>query len=151
MEELMRRRRTPIPRRAGARAGFTLVEVTIALGILAVGMLSLALMQLHAMRAGSQGRHTSQAAVVARDQLERFQRLNWADMGPTAGWTAPVNVTNVVQATPANRIEQTYRVQWRITDLVAGRTRNVDVRVAWNEAEQNNPKTLTFSSVRYNW
>lgn len=137
--------------RARSQRGFTLIEVTIALGILAVGMLSLAMMQLHALNAGSRGRHTTQASVIARDQLERFQRMAWADVGVTAGWTAAVPVTNVIQATPVNRIEQTYNVQWRITDQIVGRTRAVDVRVTWTEADQVNPKTVTFSSVRYNW
>ncbi len=136
---------------ASTRGGFTLIEVTIALTVLAIGMLALALMQIHAMQQGNQGRHTTRAAVVARDQLERFQRMGWGDIAVTGGWTAPTPVTTVVQATPANRVEQTYNVSWRITDLTAGRTRAIDVRVAWTEKERTAPKTLTLSSVRYNW
>ena len=45
-----------------AEGGFTLLEIAIALGVFAVGMLGLTAMQLHAMRSGSSGRHASQAA-----------------------------------------------------------------------------------------
>ena len=45
--------------------GFTLVEVMITLVILAFGLLTLALVQLQAMRQGSQGRHTGDGMAIA--------------------------------------------------------------------------------------
>ena len=73
-----------------AAAGFSLIEVTIALGVLAVGLMAMLALQLHALRGGSLGRHASAAAMIARDQLELVQRLPFssADLAPVA-WTTP--------------------------------------------------------------
>ena len=41
-------------------------------------------------------------------------------------------VNEVVQG-PTNQTEQAYEVSWRITNVDAGRTRSIDVRVQWTE------------------
>lgn len=147
MKGFVRRRGARRPR----RAGFTLLEVMIAMTVLAVGLLALAALQLHAMRGGAQGRHSTRAAAVARDQMEAFQRMAWVGMGPTAGWLAGPNVTTTVQGPGGPRVEETYGLDWRITDVVPGFTRAVDVRVTWTEDDSGNAKRLLLSSIRYNW
>lgn len=142
--------RGPLRRRGGAGAeGFTLLEVLLALTILAFGFLALAAMQLHSLQFGRSGKHSSQAAVLARNKLEELQRLPWAhaDLDPTGAWTAPVaQVTNV--ASPGGiQTEQTYNLRWRVSDVVPGRTRSVDVQIQWNEPERPN-RLLTISSIR---
>jgi len=145
MQALAERGQSPARR----RGGFTLIEVMIAVAILGFGLLTMAVMQLTAMNGGRAGRHTTQAAVVARNQMEIFQRLAWTDPGivATAGWTAPVVVTTT--PTGAAAAEQTYNVTWRITDLDPNWIKNVDIRITWNEPRFAN-KTLTISGVRYN-
>ncbi len=137
-------------RRRSAR-GFTLLEVMIALGILAVGLLSVAAAQLYAMRGGSSGRHTSDAAVVAHSQLENFQRIAFtdADLAATAGAfvAAPNAATTVVQTPDGDAVEMTYALSWRIADLDAAR-KTIDVRVTWDEP--NRPgRQLVLSTVRH--
>ena len=137
-------------RRAIARAGgFTLVEVAIALAVLGFGLLAMALMQLTAMSGARAGRHTTQAAVIARDQMETFQRVAWASaqLAATAGWTMPVIVTNVPDGGPG--IEESYSVSWRVTNVDANWIKNIDVLVTWSEPTMPG-KTLTISSTRYN-
>jgi len=133
-----------------ARAeGFTLLEVMIALAILGFGLLAMAAMQITAMTGGRAGRHTTQAAVVARDQMETFQRNAWTSpqLTATAGWTVPITVNNVPDGGAGT--EQSYAVSWRITNVDPSWIKNVDVRVAWDEP--NFPgRTLTISSTRYN-
>lgn len=131
----------------GRTQGFTLVEVMIALVILAFGLLAMAAMQLTAMSGGRAGRHSTQAAVVARDQMETFQRLAWATVAPTGGWTAPITVSSVPDGGPGT--EQSYALTWRITNVDANWIKNVDVRVTWNEPNFTG-RTLTLSSTRYN-
>jgi prepilin-type N-terminal cleavage/methylation domain-containing protein len=132
-----------------AQGGFTLLEIAIALGVFAVGMLGLTAMQLHAMRSGSSGRHSSQAGAIAQSQMEQLQRLRWTDLAATApAWSAAVVRTNVVQA-DANQVEQSYTVDWRIADVEPGWTRSIDVRVAWNEENRPN-RSILLSSLRYN-
>lgn len=143
MPERRRRRRPP------GSGGFTLVEVMIALAVLGFGLLAMALMQLTAMSGARSGRHTTQAAVIARDQMESFQRLAWTSpqLAPTAGWTTPVTITSTPDGGAG--VEQSYAVAWRITNVDANWIRNIDVRVTWNEPAFAG-RTLTISSTRYN-
>ena len=57
----------------------TLLEVMIALAVLAMGLLAMLAMQISAMRGGKYGRHTTEAAQLARDQMEYLHRLDWGD------------------------------------------------------------------------
>lgn len=140
---------SPIVPRSVRAGGFTILEIVIAMAILGFGLLSVALMQLQAVNGSRSGRHTTQAAVIARDQMETFQRVAWASaqLAPTAGWSAPVNVDN--QPDGGGGAEQSYAVSWRVTDVDPNWIKNVDVRVTWNEPSFPN-RTLTISSTRYN-
>ncbi len=47
-------------------------------------------------------------------------------------------------------LEQAYSLTWRITNLVAGSTKSIDVRVQWNEP--NRPtRTYALATVRFNY
>jgi len=132
--------------------GFTLIEVMISATILAVGLLALAGMQVSAIRGGKQGRHTTEAAAIARSQLEQFDRMAWGSLTAT-GWTAAAAVTNsgnTVQSTAGNLVEEAYNIQWRITDVVAGETKNIDVQVTWTDNSNGQAKTLVLSTTKYN-
>jgi len=131
-----------------ARGGFTLIEIMIALGVFGVGMLALAAMQLHAMRGGSGGRHSTQAAAIAESQMEVLQRLRWTDLTVTgAAFTTPVARTNLVQGPGAT--EMTYLVDWRVANVTTGWTRAIDVRVTWDEPKRPG-RSVVLSSLRYN-
>lgn len=131
-------------RRVRGEQGFSLLEVTISLAILAFGLMALALMQLHALRDGAKGRHHTTAAMIARDQLEQVQRAPFSQIAPVAFGAAPawmaasgltVGPVNVQVASPAGVFtEQTYNVAWQIA-AVAGNPdlMSVDVEVNWLE------------------
>ena len=139
------------PRASARRGGFTLLEVAIALGVFAIGMLGLAAMQLHALRSGSSGRHATQAASIAQSQMEQLQRLRWTDpdLADTAGaFTAPITRTETVQADP-DQVEMSYAVAWRIAEVEPNWTRSIDVRVIWDEENRPN-RSMVLSSLRYN-
>ncbi len=128
--------------------GFTLIEVIVAMGVFALGMVTLTGMQLHAMNGRSSGRHMTQAAAIAETQMEQLQRAAWTAVAPTGGWSAAVAVNNTVQGTP-DRVEQVYTLDWRITDLVANWTRTLDVRIRWNDPKRPG-RSLVITSVRFN-
>lgn len=137
--------------RRRTRGGFTLLEITIALGVFAVGMLALAAMQLHALRSGSSGRHATQAASIAQSRMEQLQRVRWTDasIADTGGaFTAPITVSNTVQSDP-DQVEMSYAVDWRVADVEPGWTRSIDVRVTWDEENRPN-RSVILSSLRYN-
>ena len=129
-------------------AGFTLIEVLVALGILATGLLVVAAAQLHALRGGATGRHTSDAAAIAHSQLEMFQRTDFGDpaLQATAGWSAPMTRTTDVQTPdPAGAVEMTYTLQYRITDVNAN-LKAIDVQVGWDEPERPG-RNVTLSTI----
>ena len=123
----------------------------IALSILAVGMLAMAAMQIQALKFGRSGRHTSDAALVARNEMERFQRLDWADplAGPTGGWTVPAAWNQDMVTGGGTETEQAYQFRRRVVDVVAGAVRSIDVQVQWNEPNRPN-RVFTISSLRRN-
>jgi type IV pilus assembly protein PilV len=137
-------RHTPRTRRSETRAGLTLIEVMIALTILAVGLLTLATMQLEALRGGRSGAVDTFATTLAQDKMEALQRMSWtnADLAATGNWATAQTETHPVNG-------QTYLVDWRVNDLVANWTRSIDVRVRWDGPKRPN-RSRIVSSIRYN-
>jgi type IV pilus assembly protein PilV len=142
-------KRQPNWKRSGSRGGFTLLEVMLALSILAFGLLGLAAMQLYAMQGRSSGRHSTFAATLAQTHMDELQRRNWTTVTDTGGAWLTQTRNNLVTDNTGNRVEQAYTLNWRITDDVVGVTRLVDVRVTWTE-EGDNDRAYSLSSIRYN-
>ncbi len=135
--------------RRGAQGGFTLMEITIVIAILAFGLLSLALMQMQAIKGGGRGRHATQGQAIAQTQMELFQRLNWTLLVPI-GWTSLPDVSNTVQGDGNTSAELAYAVSFQVADVDVGWTRSVDIRVSWTEPGGQS-RNVTLSSIRYNW
>jgi type IV pilus assembly protein PilV len=131
-------------RRARASGGLTLIEVMIALTILAVGLLTLATMQLEALRGGRSGQTDTFATTLAQDKMEEIQRMSWShgDLAATGNWTTAQTTTHPVNG-------QSYLVDWRVNDVLADWTRSIDVRVRWDGPKRAN-RSRTLSSIRYN-
>lgn len=132
----------------------TLLEVMIALAILGVGLLAMLAMQVSAMRGGKYGRHTTEAAQLARDQMEFLHRLDWTDplIAPTA-WTAPVPTPVTVQSAGGLQQEMIYNVSYRVAnDAIDPNLRLVDVRVTWTEMNAPAgapPRRYAMSTIRH--
>lgn len=135
-------------RRRSSRGGFTLLEVMLAMSILAFGLLGLAAMQLHAMKGRASGRHTTFAAAVAQTQMDELQRRRWTTVTDTGGaWVSQAADETVPDG--SGRVEQAYTVSYRVTDEVANVTRLIDVQVTWDEPDRPN-RAYTISSIRFN-
>ena len=111
------RKRASLLSRIEAPEGFTLVELLIAITILAVGILGVASMQVSAIRANDFASAQTEAATAGMDRIEKLLRLpydhadlasgNHTDPSPpngyTVGWTvtdnSPVNNTKTVAVT----------------------------------------------------
>ncbi len=142
--------RQPKCKRSGSRGGFTLLEVLLALSILAFGLLGLAAMQLYAMQGRSSGRHSTFAAALAQTQMDELQRRNWTTVADTGGaWVSQTRNESVQEDGATSQVEQAYTLSWRITDDVAGVTRLLDVSVTWSEEDGAN-RAYSISSVRFN-
>jgi prepilin-type N-terminal cleavage/methylation domain-containing protein len=136
------------------RRGLSLLEVMIAMGILAVGMLGMLSMQVQALSSTSTGRHVSDAMRIGLDQLEQLKYQGWAAT-PVSSWTPVVNVTGPESiATPAGVTPQTFGVSWRVQPVGAlSDVRLIDVRVTWREP--GDPPAMpdrryAVSSFKYN-
>ncbi len=133
----------------------TLVETTIALVILAVGLLAMLAVQIQALNQGNQGRHSTEAAQIARDQMEMLQRLPWthAAVAPGANWQPPRNVALIVQSPAGNAQEQVFALDWRVTqNALDPNLRMIDVRVTWAENGANaaaGNRSHAMSSVKF--
>ncbi len=140
--------------------GMSMIEVMVALAILAAGLLAMLTLQIQAIKQGQRGRHSTDAAQVAQDQMELLQTQPWAAIAPV-GWTAPVaqTVTNPVQvagvqAANVAAANQQFNVSWRITAFpgAAAELRQIDVSVTWNEPDDPPgmpPRRYAISAVRH--
>ena len=145
----------------GGERGFTLLEVMVTLVILAFGLLTLALVQLQAMRQGSQGRHTGDGMAIARSYVEQVTRLPWATLEAAriaGGWQTPgwggVPTATVSVERPgglAAATEHSYTVEWMVTAISGTNClRDVQVRVRWDEEGQSAQKEHTLGTRRFN-
>ena len=89
---------------AAAGAGFTLIEVLIALAIFAIGILAIASLQIKSINLNSSARMQSEATTAAVDCMERLMSLPYEhpDLDESSG-------TQQYQMGP-------YTVFWSITD-----------------------------------
>ena len=113
--------------------------------------LSLGALELMTMDYGNRGKHASQASAIAQSRIERLQRVTWTDASiqPTAGWSGPVQVNVQVQDGAGTVVAQSFDVFVRISNAAAGLSRNLDVRVDWDEP--NRPgRSFALSTLRFN-
>ena len=75
-------------RRSGGGTGFTLLETTIALGILSIGILGVAASLLSALKYSRKSRSMTQAMYLAEQQMEIFHLMPAADVVAMVGTTA---------------------------------------------------------------
>ena len=139
---------------------FTLIEVSISMVLLAIGLLALLPLQIQAVQNGATGWRYSQAGVVARDTMEVLERIPWAQL-TAAAWTAPAWIAEagfavgdvpvrVDKADGGTNTYEVYQVRYRVTpDPGNIYLRMVDVQVSWSEKNFPN-RSITLSSIRYN-
>lgn len=73
------------------QVGMTLVEVLVAVLILAIGLLGAAVIQLNALKYTDSARMTSQASFIAYDMLDRIRANSAADYAWERSERAPVS------------------------------------------------------------
>ena len=136
------------------RGGFTLLEMMFALVILAGGLLAMLMVQTQALKQGRYGRHTTDAAQVARDQMERIMRVPWDDAAAQpVGWTAPTAVDLAVQNDSGAQTQQTFDVSWRISAATFNPdVRIIEIEVTWteNDVGAGFPRSFRLASNKNN-
>ncbi|MGA6993527.1 MAG: type IV pilus modification protein PilV [Candidatus Deferrimicrobiaceae bacterium] len=122
--------------------GFSLIEVMVSLTILAVGLLSLALLQTTAIKGNSLASKSTVATQLAQDQMEQFRHTAWTAIAstPTGGYNT-VTMTPVYGGFPGSegdvvtlRGTDYYRV-WFVNNLSAT-LRTITVWACWQDERQ---------------
>lgn len=150
-------------RRRG-EAGFSLVEVVLALGLLAGVMISIAGLFALASRDMNGGRNTTEAMAVGRDILEEITGWSYDQTWALFGFDGSATVYTVDTRTNAlaqkwqPALEETLYDSWaeiRIESIVgsgvapnlaSARSIRVVVTVYWTEGQRD--RTATLSTVR---
>jgi prepilin-type N-terminal cleavage/methylation domain-containing protein len=104
-----------------AAAGFTLLEVVIALAIFSIGFLAVMSMQLEAMQGTRSSRSYMEAGTLAQDRVEQLLALDISDARLVGG-------TNGVDNTTPG-----YSVTWSVVD---------------NGETPNNSRTITVTATQ---
>ncbi|MDF1555838.1 MAG: prepilin-type N-terminal cleavage/methylation domain-containing protein [Deferrisomatales bacterium] len=134
-------KRKPRPRRAG---GFTLVEVLIALVILAVGMAGVIPVMVQMVRGNGMARDRTAAAAWAQDKLEDLRRQPWGDPavpGPATGLQICLTPQEETGAGPYAGLKR----GWRAT-AINNRVYAIEVCAA-AETGDNNYTDVCFSGA----
>lgn len=117
----------PIHPRRDRKAGFTLIEVMIAMIIMGVGLLTIALAQLSSIRMATTSKYLSQAMYLAEQQMEDFYVA-----APIVGGTFQ-DPTNPIAADPSGDDVSSFTRSWTIqTDTPTAGMSTVTVVVVWN-------------------
>ena len=114
--------------------GFTLMEVLIAIVILAVGLLGVTGMQISAIRGNHFSGNLTQATVLAQNKLEELKQLAYYDPKLSSG-QPPQQITDSGVV---------YTVQYNVTSL--GNTmKNMTATVKWVDGGD---RSITLSAIR---
>jgi type IV pilus modification protein PilV len=130
-----------VGRKLRGKEGFSLIEVLIALVILAVGLLGLALFQTTAIKGNAIASKWTVATELAQDRLERFRHVGWdsivssATGGFTTGPPAQPVYTSLPGAAGDNTIvrgTQFYRI-WYVTSNATNSLKTITVWCCWSD------------------
>ena len=107
------------------QSGFSLLEVMIALVILAVALLALAGLMTTSTAYNASGSRVTEASVLAQDKLEEFRAMRWDDVqatppGPETDPVSKIGSTGIV-----------YTRNWNVAQN--GNIKTITITVNWND------------------
>ena len=118
--------------------GFSLIELLIAMSVLAIGMLAAASMQYSAVRNNTQGNVSTQASMLAKAQLEMLKNQ---DIGSAV--LAPGDYNDPASIDGNGNPGGIYNRTWRIDPLGAA-ARRIRVTVEWTKFGE--PRSVVMRS-----
>ena len=123
--------------RHDSRDGFSLIEVLIALTILAVGLLGIALLQITAVKGNAMANETALATLYAQNRMERFRRIPFDNIVSSTGIDGTTQEPNFAVLPTTSGIEKTttkkgvviYRV-WSVVNT-SSTLKTISVWACW--------------------
>lgn len=131
-------------------AGFTFIEVLVALMIFSVGILGIAMMQLWAIWGNSMANHLTEATVFGSDQIEQMLSWNYDDdrLKSTNNntYTLPDGNNTIADGHQADS-DNFCHAYWQISDNTpVTDSKTIDVTVFWNR--KGELKSFSLSAVK---
>jgi type IV pilus assembly protein PilV len=118
-----------------AEAGFTLIEVLIAISILSVGLLAIASMQIMSIQTTGGAKHISQGTAWAEDRMEMLSSLDYDHL-----WLNDTGTGEFTDPTPPPY----YSTSWSVdAGNPVPQSKLVTVYARWNEGGRNKVTSLT--------
>jgi len=128
----------PGRRSPSTAAGYTLIEVLIALSILSIGFLAVAKMQTMSVMGNSHAMEMTEGVTWGTDKLEELMGLDYDD--------AQLDPAAAHQQNPALMPE--YDITWTVAaDTPTVNTKQITVQVKWVD-EYGNAKTVRLVGVK---
>lgn len=117
-----------------------MVEVLIALLILAISLLALAGLMMTTTRNSSFGGHMTEASTFAQDKLEQLRVSPWAGI-----ITGTDTITTAIPGVPGTGI--VYTRNWTVTPNTNGDQRWVSITITWTDPTKNSNHSMRLLSV----
>jgi len=125
--------------------GFSLLEILIAISILAVGLLALAQMQITSIQGNAFSSRTTDATTFAQDALEQLMALDYTDADLTDGWHPPGSQAQVSATQQAQPGGVTYTLSWDVTEnSPIDDVKTIDMTVTWSEGGRQRTLSMQF-------
>ena len=138
---------------ASFEAGFTLIEVLVAIVILTVGLLAVGTMQISAIRGNFMSGNTSTALSLASEKMEDLlnKDFNHADLSNSVTGN-DTNLSSITSVDHQENISEEgvvgagafYRRIWNIDDETGPTTKNMMVIVTW----EKNKHRVSIASIK---
>ena len=115
--------------------GFTIVELLIAMAILGIGMLTIGLAQLSAVKLSARSGHLSQAMYLAQEQMEIFMVMPASNAIFQAAVVDQADPVGPIDIDPTDDDQSTFTRRWTIepNNPQPGLTR-ITITVRWDTA-----------------
>ena len=132
---------------SAARDGFSLIEVMMAMGILGIGLLSIAVAQITAMRVQSRSKNLQQAMFLAREQMDDLEALPMGAPALQAAGTVD-DPGNPMKGSNDPEDQQTFNRSVTVAPNVPSPgLAQITVTVVWN-SPQGGTRQIQLNSVK---